>query len=154
MTKFLPVVLSGGSGVRLRLLLRERYPKQLLPLVDEQSKLQATVAWRDGLAGLVQLLISNEEHCFVVAEQVRMLGKQGSVLLEPVGGNTAPAMWANRYGEDPVLVEMPADHMITDGATFLEVVARALTLAETGAEATFGIAPDCPETGYSYIAAR
>lgn len=157
MSKILPVVLSGGSGTRLWPLSREKYPKQLLPLVDEQSMLQATVARLDGLADLGQpLLICNEEHRFVVAEQVRMLGKHGTVLLEPVGRNTAPAMtlaalWANRDGEDPVLVVMPADHVITDGATFRAVVARAVTLAETGAAVTFGITPDCPETGYGYI---
>jgi len=157
MSKILPVVLSGGSGTRLWPLSREKYPKQLLPLVDEQSMLQATVARLDGLADLGQpLLICNEEHRFVVAEQVRMLGKHGTVLLEPVGRNTAPAMtlaalWANRDGEDPVLVVMPADHVITDGETFRAVVTRAVSLAETGAAVTFGITPDCPETGYGYI---
>ena len=157
MSKILPVVLSGGSGTRLWPLSREKYPKQLLPLVDEQSMLQATVARLDGLAGIAQpLLICNEEHRFVVAEQVRVLGKQGTVLLEPIGRNTAPAMtlaalWAGRDGEDPVLVVMPADHVIADGAAFREVVARAVALAETGAAVTFGITPDCPETGYGYI---
>ena len=89
----LPVVLSGGSGTRLWPLSREKYPKQLLPLVDDLSMLQSTVARLDGLGGLAQpLLICNEEHRFAVAEQVRVLGKQGTVLLEPVGRNTAPAM--------------------------------------------------------------
>jgi mannose-1-phosphate guanylyltransferase/mannose-6-phosphate isomerase len=157
MNALLPVILSGGSGTRLWPLSREKYPKQLLPLVDEQTMLQSTVTRLDGLADLAQpLVICNEEHRFVVAEQVRQLGKQGTVLLEPTGRNTAPAMtlaalWASRDGADPVLVVMPADHVITDGVTFRQVVARAVALAEGGAAVTFGITPDCAETGYGYI---
>ncbi len=157
MTQILPVVLSGGSGTRLWPLSREKYPKQLLPLVGEQSMLQATVARLDGLAHMAgPLLVCNEEHRFVVAEQVRTLGLHGSVLLEPFGRNTAPALalaalWAVRDGEDPVLVVMPADHDIADGAAFRDAVSRAVTLAETGVTVTFGITPDCPETGYGYI---
>ena len=140
MTQILPVVLSGGSGTRLWPLSREKYPKQLLPLVGEQSMLQATVARLDGLADMAgPLLVCNEEHRFVVAEQIRTLGLHGSVLLEPFGRNTAPALalaalWAVRDGEDPV-----------------DAVSRAAKLAETGVTVTFGITPDCPETGYGYI---
>ena len=157
MSSVIPVVLSGGSGTRLWPISREKYPKQLLPLVDEQSMLQSTVERLDGLDNLASpLLICNEEHRFVVAEQVRLLGKQGMVLLEPVGRNTAPAMtlaalWANREGDDPVLVVMPADHVISDGAAFRNTVERAVRLALSGAAVTFGITPDCPETGYGYI---
>lgn len=157
MNKILPVVLSGGSGTRLWPLSREKYPKQLLPLIGKQSMLQATVARLDGLVGLAEpLLVCNEEHRFVVAEQMRLLGKQGRVLLEPVGRNTAPALtlaalWASRQGDDPVLVVMPADHVIVDEALFREAVARAVALAEAGRAVTFGITPDCPETGYGYI---
>lgn len=157
MPSIIPVVLSGGSGTRLWPLSREKYPKQLLPLVDDQSMLQATVARLDGLAGLSDpLLICNEEHRFVVAEQVRVLGKRGSVLLEPVGRNTAPALtlaalWAGRAGDDPVLVVMPADHVIADAGTFRSAVEKAVELAAAGAAVTFGITPDCPETGYGYI---
>jgi len=157
MTSVLPVVLSGGSGTRLWPISREKFPKQLLPLVDDLTMLQSTVARLDGMADLAQpLLICNEEHRFVVAEQVRQLGKQGTVLLEPVGRNTAPAMtlaalWATRDGADPVLVVMPADHVITDGETYRAVVARAVALAASGAAVTFGVTPDCPETGYGYI---
>lgn len=157
MAQILPVVLSGGSGTRLWPISREKYPKQLLPLVDEQSMLQATVARLDGVADLADpLLVCNEEHRFVVAEQVRLLGKGGMVLLEPVGRNTAPAMtlaalWASRHGDDPVLVVMPADHVIADGARFRQAVERAVTLALAGAAVTFGITPDCAETGYGYI---
>jgi len=157
MNKILPVVLSGGSGTRLWPLSREKYPKQLLPLVDEQSMLQSTVARLEGVAGLSDpLLVCNEEHRFVVAEQVRLLGKRGRVLLEPFGRNTAPALtlaalWASRDDEDPVLVVMPADHVILDGPQFREVVMQAASLAQEGFAVTFGITPDCPETGYGYI---
>ncbi|KAB2926240.1 MAG: mannose-1-phosphate guanylyltransferase/mannose-6-phosphate isomerase [Dechloromonas sp.] len=157
MNKILPVVLSGGSGTRLWPLSREKYPKQLLPLVGDQSMLQATVARLDGIAGLGDpLLVCNEEHRFVVAEQLRLLGKKGRALLEPFGRNTAPALtlaalWAQQKGGDPVLVVMPADHVILEAATFRAAVSRAVVLAEAGRAVTFGITPDCPETGYGYI---
>ena len=157
MSAMLPVVLSGGSGTRLWPLSREKYPKQLLPLVGRQSMLQATVSRLDGLDGLAEpLLVCNEEHRFVVAEQMRLLGKKGRVLLEPVGRNTAPALtlaalWAGRQGDDPVLVVMPADHVIVDEARFRSAVAHAVALAKAGRAVTFGITPDCPETGYGYI---
>lgn len=152
-----PVVLSGGAGTRLWPLSREKYPKQLLPLVGEQSMLQATVARLDGIPGLDEpLLVCNEEHRFVVAEQVRLLGKHGTVLLEPTGRNTAPALtlaalWANHQGGDPVLVVMPADHVILQPEVFRQAVRHAANLAEAGMAVTFGITPDSPETGYGYI---
>ena len=157
MKKILPVVLSGGSGTRLWPLSREKCPKQLLQLVGDLSMLQATIARMDGIANLGDpLLVCNEEHRFVVAEQMRLLGKRGKVLLEPFGRNTAPALtlaalWAQEQGDDPVMVVMPADHVILDGAVFRETVARAAVLAEAGFAVTFGITPDCPETGYGYI---
>jgi len=157
MTSIVPVVLSGGSGTRLWPLSREKYPKQLLPLVDDQSMLQATVARMDGIPGLGDpLLVCNEEHRFVVAEQIRLLGKRGKIILEPVGRNTAPALtlaalYAHREGGDPVLVVMPADHVILDTVAFQAAVVKAARLAETGLAVTFGITPDCPETGYGYI---
>jgi len=157
MNKILPVVLSGGSGTRLWPLSREKYPKQLLPLVGDLSMLQATIARMDGIADLSDpLLVCNEEHRFIVAEQMRLLGKRGKVLLEPFGRNTAPALtlaalWAQGQGDDPVMVVMPADHVILDGVVFRATVARAAALAEAGFAVTFGITPDCPETGYGYI---
>lgn len=157
MNKILPVVLSGGSGTRLWPLSREKYPKQLLPLVGDLSMLQATIARMDGIPGLAEpLLVCNEEHRFVVAEQMRLLGKRGKVLLEPFGRNTAPALtlaalWAQEQGDDPVMVVMPADHVILDAAVFRDTVAKAALLAEQGFAVTFGITPDCPETGYGYI---
>ena len=153
----LPVILSGGSGTRLWPLSREKYPKQLLPLVGDESMLQATVRRLDGMAGVLDpLFVCNEEHRFVVAEQSRMLGKRGTVLLEPIGRNTAPALTlaalhASRDGGDPVLVVMPADHVILQPAAFQAAVTQAAALAEAGFAATFGITPDCPETGYGYI---
>jgi mannose-1-phosphate guanylyltransferase/mannose-6-phosphate isomerase len=157
MAEIVPVILSGGSGTRLWPLSREQYPKQLLPLLGNESLLQATLGRLDGLPGVGDaLLVSNEEHRFVVAEQVRLLGRKAAVILEPVGRNTAPALtlaalWATREGSDPVLVVMPADHAIIDAAAFRAAVIRAATLAAAGMAVTFGIAPDCPETGYGYI---
>lgn len=155
--QLLPVILSGGSGTRLWPLSREQHPKQLLPLVGTDSLLQATVRRLDGLAGVTApLLVCNEEHRFVVAEQLRRLGREASLLLEPVGRNTAPALTlaalrALGQGNDPVLVVMPADHVILDGAAFRAAVLRAAGLAVAGLAVTFGITPDCPETGYGYI---
>lgn len=157
MSSLIPVVLSGGSGTRLWPLSREKYPKQLLPLVGDQTMLQETVARLDGIPGLGEpILVCNEEHRFAVAEQLRLLGKQGQILLEPCGRNTAPALtlaalWARRGGDDPVLVVMPADHVILDSAGFRDAVRRAAVLAGQGLAVTFGITPDCPETGYGYI---
>jgi mannose-1-phosphate guanylyltransferase/mannose-6-phosphate isomerase len=155
--QLLPVILSGGSGTRLWPLSREQYPKQLLPLVGEDSLLQATVRRLDGMGGVMApLLVCNEEHRFVVAEQLRRLGRDASLLLEPVGRNTAPALTlaalrALGQGSDPTLVVMPADHVIVDGAAFRSAVLRAAALAETGLAVTFGINPNCPETGYGYL---
>jgi len=155
--ELLPVVLSGGSGTRLWPISREKYPKQLLPLVDDQSMLQATVARLDGIQGLLEpLVVCNEEHRFVVAEQLRILGKHPKILLEPFGRNTAPALTlaalrATKVGADPILIVMPADHVIMQGDNFRESVMRAAKLAEKGMAVTFGITPDCPETGYGYI---
>ena len=90
-----PVVLSGGSGTRLWPLSREKYPKQLLPLIGEDSLLQATVRRVDGAAGLEvaqPLVVCNEEYRFVIAEQLRLMGKGGTIVLEPLGRNTAPAL--------------------------------------------------------------
>lgn len=154
-----PVVLSGGSGTRLWPLSREKYPKQLLPLIGDDSLLQATVRRVEGLAGVsvaAPMVVSNEEYRFVIAEQLRLMGKPGTIVLEPVGRNTAPALTlaalaARRDGADPVLLVMPADHVIVDVAAFQAVVVQGAKLAEAGAVVTFGITPDTPETGYGYI---
>ena len=154
-----PVVLSGGSGTRLWPLSREKYPKQLLPLMGSDSLLQATVRRVDGIAGFAMappMVVCNEEYRFVIAEQLRLLGKPGTIVLEPCGRNTAPALTlsalaAIKNDADPVLLVMPADHVITDIAAFQNAVSQGARLAFDGAVVTFGITPDTPETGYGYI---
>jgi mannose-1-phosphate guanylyltransferase/mannose-6-phosphate isomerase len=155
-----PVVLSGGSGTRLWPLSREKYPKQLLPLIGDDSLLQATVRRTEGIAGFelaAPMVVCNEEYRFVIAEQLRLMGKPGTMVLEPVGRNTAPALTlaalAARNAADPILLVMPADHVITDGAAFRETVRQGAELASGGKVVTFGITPDAPETGYGYIQA-
>ena len=154
-----PVILSGGSGTRLWPLSREKYPKQLLPLMGADSLLQATVRRVEGIADCElapPMVVCNEEYRFVIAEQLRLMGKPGPVVLEPVGRNTAPALTlaalaAMKNAADPVLLVMPADHVMTDVAAFQVVVRQGAALAATGAIVTFGITPDAPETGYGYI---
>ena len=156
-----PVVLSGGSGTRLWPLSREKYPKQLLPLIGDDSLLQATVRRVQGIAGVTlaaPLVVSNEEYRFVIAEQLRLMGKPGTIVLEPKGRNTAPALtlaalFAIKNDNDPVLLVMPADHVITGTASFQAAVSAGAGLAAQGAVVTFGITPDAPETGYGYIQA-
>lgn len=154
-----PVVLSGGSGTRLWPLSREKYPKQLLPLIGDDSLLQATVRRVEGIAGLqiaAPMVVCNEEYRFVIAEQLRLMGTPGAIVLEPFGRNTAPALTlaalaAMRDGGDPILLVMPSDHVILDVPAFQSVVRQGAELAERGAIVTFGITPDSPETGYGYI---
>ncbi|MBB1072805.1 mannose-1-phosphate guanylyltransferase/mannose-6-phosphate isomerase [Rhodoferax sp. 4810] len=154
-----PVVLSGGSGTRLWPLSREKYPKQLLSLVGEDSLLQATVRRVTGTPGVTltpPMVVCNEEYRFVIAEQLRLLQQAGTVVLEPCGRNTAPALTlaalaAIKSAADPVLLVMPADHVITNVPAFQQVVSQGAALAAAGAVVTFGITPDAPETGYGYI---
>jgi len=156
-----PVILCGGSGTRLWPASREQYPKQLLSLSEPHSMLQATALRLAGApAGLTvaaPLLVANEEYRFIVAEQLREAEQAAAaILLEPVGRNTAPALTlaaldAVAQGADPVLVAMPADHVMTRPEVFRDAVAGAARLAEAGRFVTFGIAPDAPETGYGYI---
>ena len=153
------VVLSGGSGTRLWPLSREKYPKQLLPLMGDDSLLQATVRRIEGVAGLElapPMVVCNEEYRFVVAEQLRLMGKPGTLVLEPAGRNTAPALTlaalaAMKDGADPVLLVMPADHVILDVSAFRNAVQLGASLADRGQVVTFGITPLTPETGYGYI---
>ena len=117
-----PVVLSGGSGTRLWPLSREKYPKQLLPLIGEDSLLQATVRRTDGIGAELAspMVVCNEEYRFVIAEQLRLMGKPGTIVLEPTGRNTAPALTLAALAAQaddataPVLLVMPADHVILD----------------------------------------
>lgn len=158
-----PVILSGGSGTRLWPLSREYYPKQLLAPLSERTLLQSTVCRLDGLEGssnppvAAPLVICNEEHRFLVAEQLRQLGKPpGQILLEPVGRNTAPAatlaaLHAGAHGKDAVLLIMPADHIIQEESTFRRAAIEGARLAAEGYVVTFGIVPTRAETGYGYI---
>ncbi|MBK8163333.1 MAG: mannose-1-phosphate guanylyltransferase/mannose-6-phosphate isomerase [Gammaproteobacteria bacterium] len=156
-----PVILSGGSGTRLWPLSREHYPKQLLAPVSDLTLLQSTVNRLDHLEAMqdvriaAPLVICNEEHRFLVAEQLRQLGKPpGQILLEPVGRNTAPAatLAALHAGDrGAVLLIMPADHLIRDEAAFSRAVIIGARLASAGQVVTFGILPTRAETGYGYI---
>ncbi len=156
----IPVILSGGAGTRLWPLSRELYPKQLLPLVGEQTMLQETVLRLAGLAGLgAPLVVCNNAHRFMVAEQLRQVGQAAdTVILEPLGRNTAPAvavaaLQATDDGADPLLLVLPADHVIGDAASLRAAVSAGVKAAESGVLLTFGIVPTAPETGYGYIRA-
>ncbi|WP_295364451.1 mannose-1-phosphate guanylyltransferase/mannose-6-phosphate isomerase [Arenimonas sp.] len=161
MTTLVPVLLSGGSGTRLWPLSREMHPKQFQPLVGEKSLLQATFERLKGLPGMAApIVVANEEHRFMVAEQLRQLGASASaIVLEPVGRNTAPAiavaaLQAMAGGEDPLLLVLPSDHVIADPAGFRAAVQEARRgAAEEGSLVTFGIVPTAAETGYGYIKA-
>lgn len=151
-----PVIMAGGSGSRLWPLSRALYPKQFLPLASDQTMLQDTLARLDGLCDAAPILICNEEHRFIVAEQLRAQSITASILLEPVGRNTAPAialaaMDALAQGEDPLLLVLAADHVIQDTEGFQRAVRAAAPLAEQGKLVTFGIVATGPETGYGYI---
>ena len=155
-----PIILSGGCGTRLWPLSRELYPKQLLPLVNEATMLQETQLRLNGLQNLAEpLVVCNESHRFMVAEQLRQAGcPAGAIMLEPVGRNTAPAvavaaLQALGAGDDPVLLVLPADHVIVDAETFRGAVVVGAELARAGKLVTFGIVPTKPETGYGYIRA-
>jgi mannose-1-phosphate guanylyltransferase/mannose-6-phosphate isomerase len=161
----IPVVLSGGSGTRLWPISREHYPKQLLALAGVgETMLQATLLRARGISGLATaIVVCNEGHRFLVAEQLRMLvASSGEVpaqiILEPAGRNTAPAIalaaraaLARDPSADPLLLVLPADHVIADESAFRHAVEVALPLAAAGRFVTFGIVPQTPETGYGYI---
>jgi mannose-1-phosphate guanylyltransferase / mannose-6-phosphate isomerase len=149
-----PVILSGGAGTRLWPLSRELYPKQLLPLVGDRTMLQETVHRLAGLDAAAPLVVCNEAHRFLVAEQLRVLGhKPQAIILEPVGRNTAPAiaLAALQAPTDALLLVLPADHVIRDVKAFHRAIHTALPAAGAGQLVTFGIVPTAPETGYGYI---
>lgn len=160
MAQLQPVLLSGGSGTRLWPLSREAYPKQFLPLAGDDTMVQAT--WRrvEALADRAPIVVANEEHRFLVAEQLRQIGAPvPAILLEPAGRNTAPAIAAAALqamagGADPLLLVLPSDHVVRDVAGFQRAVRAASAAAEAGALVTFGIVPDAPETGFGYIQAQ
>jgi len=153
-----PVILSGGSGSRLWPLSRELNPKQFLPLLSDESMLQETLQRLQGVDGLAEpVVVCNESHRFLVAEQLRAIGhEQSAIILEPKGRNTAPAisvaaLHLQAQQGDPVMLVLPADHVIANLEAFHSTLNIGLDLAEQGKLVTFGIVPDCPETGYGYI---
>ena len=160
----LPVIMAGGSGTRLWPLSRAGFPKQFLVLSGNTSLFQQAAARLQGLAGAdisvaPPLVVGNEEHRFLVLDQLRELHLEPSaVLLEPMGRNTAPAvtlaaLQALDTGGDPVLVVTPADQTVADAAAFTASLRRAVQAAASGAIAILGVTPDRPETGYGYIRA-
>ena len=162
--QLLPVILSGGSGSRLWPLSREHYPKQLLPLINDATLLQQTLERPDGIATLdrdielvAPVVVCNVEHRFLIAEQLRQIGKRpGAIILEPAGRNTAPALTlaalaSVAHNDDPVLLVMAADHAIQKLDVFHRAVMVGATLAQQGILVTFGIVPSQAETGYGYI---
>lgn len=166
MPRLVPLILSGGSGKRLWPMSRETHPKQLLALAQsDRSLLQSTVERLDGLATASgdalsvapPIVVCNEVHRFIVAEQLRDIGVSGAtIILEPVGRNTAPAaaigcLAALEQDPESLVVVLPADHVIADPAVFCAAVATAAGAAEEGALLTFGITPTAPSTGYGYL---
>lgn len=156
--RIFPVLLSGGSGTRLWPLSRSLYPKQLLPLAGDETMLQATaLRIPDGAAFAPPLAICNNDHRFIIAEQLRAIGRDPlTIMLEPVGRNTAPAaaaaaLYCRARNPDAVIVLLPADHVIRDVGGFRDALARAGELADQGHIVTFGIRPTEPHTGYGYI---
>ena len=153
-----PVILSGGSGTRLWPMSRTLYPKQLLSLLGRDSLLQQTVRRvTDRQSFGSPLLVANEEHRFIIAEQLREISAvPRGLLLEPVGRNTAPAaciaaLALTETEPDPLMLVMPSDHTIGDPAAFAGAIERAAAAARAGALVSFGIAPQRAETGYGYI---
>jgi len=153
----IPIILSGGSGTRLWPLSRKMYPKQFLSLLHDETMLQKTLQRLAGLEHGVPTVVCNDEHRFIVAEQARQIGIEDlSIILEPFGRNTAPAIavaaiHAAQQAENPVLLVLTADHEIPDQEAFTDVVRQALPLAEAGKLVTFGIVPTHAATGYGYI---
>ncbi|MDR3499421.1 MAG: mannose-1-phosphate guanylyltransferase/mannose-6-phosphate isomerase [Parvibaculum sp.] len=158
MVSIYPVILSGGVGSRLWPTSRSLYPKQLLPLVSERTMLQETaLRVSDGATFAAPIIVSNDEHRFIIAQQMREAGLVPLThLLEPEGRNTAPAAAAAAafvQTRDPrgVMLILPADHHIRDVAAFHAAIGRGAELAREGKLVTFGIVPTAPETGYGYI---
>jgi mannose-1-phosphate guanylyltransferase/mannose-6-phosphate isomerase len=160
-----PVIMAGGSGTRLWPLSRAGFPKQFLVLAGDSSLFQQAAARLSSLADAdlqvaPPLIVGNEEHRFLVLDQLREIRQEPSaVLLEPIGRNTAPALTlaalhALEGGADPVLAVISSDQTVTDEAAFTQALRRAAAIAADGAIAILGITPDRPETGYGYIRAE
>ncbi len=151
-----PVIMAGGSGTRLWPLSRSQNPKQFLSLTGKHTMLQQTLERLSGLKMGKPLTLCNEDHRFVVAEQLRDINALGPIILEPVGRNTAPAIALaalvdQQQGQDSMLLVLAADHVIENKAAFHDSVKKAIPLAKKGHLVTFGIVPTSPQTGYGYI---
>src|SRR3984957_12962144 len=153
-----PVILSGGAGTRLWPLSRELHPKQLLPLIGTHTMLQETVLRLNGVDAGPPIVVCNETHRFLVAEQLRTISQAPrAIVLEPVGRNTAPAIALAAHAAlaadegDSLLLVLPADHVIADVAAFQQAVQNAANATRDGALATFGVVPTGAESGYGYI---
>ncbi|MEE3052067.1 MAG: mannose-1-phosphate guanylyltransferase/mannose-6-phosphate isomerase [Pseudomonadota bacterium] len=152
-----PVILSGGSGQRLWPVSREHYPKQLINLVSNRSMLQETAERLSDGRFADPLVICNDEHRFIIAEQLREIGvTPESIILEPIGRNTAPAaalaaLVLAEKNPDAIMLLAPSDHVIEDRDRFLSALDVAVPAAEKGMLVTFGVTPDHPATGYGYI---
>ena len=162
-TKIIPIILCGGSGTRLWPLSRESYPKQFLNLDNEDKKslLQKTQERILHLENAIEpILICNEDHRFIVAEQMREINqKPNAIILEPFGKNTAPAialgaLKALEIDENSIILVLSSDHLIKNNEKFIEVLKKGLKYAESNYLVTFGILPNSPETGYGYIKAE
>ena len=155
--RIVPVILSGGSGTRLWPVSRASFPKQLWPLVSDHSLLQETARRGHGASFAPPIVVCNNEHRFLIAEQLRDAGIEGArIVLEPVGRNSAPAIAAaallvSEDDPDAVLWMMPADAAISDVGTLHALLDRAVVAARAGRIVTFGMKPTSAETGYGYI---
>lgn len=156
----IPVILAGGSGSRLWPLSRSSHPKQFLKLTGDTTMLQKTLLRLKGIEGIQSPeVICNDDHRFLVAEQLRELGSGGRIILEPFGRNTAPAiavaaLVAVERDPDSLIMVLPADHLIPDTPSFHQSVQTARAAAMDGYLVTFGVTPTRPETGYGYIRAE
>ncbi|MBO1255509.1 mannose-1-phosphate guanylyltransferase/mannose-6-phosphate isomerase [Alteromonas sp. 5E99-2] len=152
-----PIILAGGTGSRLWPKSRAALPKQFLALTSEDTMLQETINRLDGCGADAPIVVCNDSHRFLVAEQLRQNNTEnGGILLEPVGRNTAPAialaaLHASKDGEDPILLVLAADHLIQEKVAFHSAIEKAESLASKGFLVTFGIVPNQPHTGYGYI---
>ena len=164
MSKFaqiIPVILSGGSGTRLWPVSRKLYPKQFIPLRNNRSLFQDTVARVQALGNGIQdpIIVCNDEHRFMAAEQLRQEGVENAdIVLEPVGRNTAPAialaaLCAQQRSDNAIILVLPADHILDEQEKFSQAIELAKSLSEQDQLVTFGIKPTRPETGYGYIKA-
>jgi mannose-1-phosphate guanylyltransferase len=154
--KIIPVIMAGGSGSRLWPMSRAQYPKQLLKLTSDKSMLQETAERILPLTTQAPLVICNEDHRFIVAEQLKEQNQLGDIILEPVGRNTAPAialaaLHIAKKDPDALMLVLAADHVIQNQPAFISSVNTAISQAQHNTLVTFGIVPDQAETGYGYI---